>query len=48
LIWLDLLREVKSVEGDGPPDVGLPEYGEDPCLVRSEASIDVLYSALIL
>lgn len=24
------------------------EYGEDPCLLRSEASIDVLYSALIL
>jgi hypothetical protein len=48
LIRLDLLCEVKSVEGDGLRHVGLPEYGEDPCRVRSEASIDVLYSALIL
>jgi hypothetical protein len=29
------------IEGDGPRYAGLPEYGEDPCLMRSEASIDV-------
>ncbi|WP_177219788.1 hypothetical protein [Nitrosospira multiformis] len=48
LIWLDLLCEVKGIEGDGPRHAGLSEYGEGPCLVRSEASIYVLYSALIL